>query len=145
MSGIHVERFDRVPVARPRGDIDAANAAAIREELSACLRPDTDDLVLDLSGTRYLDSAALDMLFRLGERLQQRRARLLLVIPADSQLRRLGEIVGLPQAMPVLDTVPQALADCAEHAASATVSEGEAELETGGQEPVLNGDESNGG
>jgi anti-anti-sigma factor len=96
-------------VARPPGDIDASNASTIGDSLAACLGPDADSLVLDLTTIGYLDSAGLDMLFRVSERLRQRRATLRLVVPAGSQLARLAAIVGLPEAIPVHDTVEEAL------------------------------------
>lgn len=113
MTGLEVERVNDVPVVRPRQDIDAANATQLRAELTACLDRGAEHLVLDLGATRYLDSAGIDMLFRLSERLRQRRARLLVVIPPSSQLARLAEIVALPSAMPVHETVEDALAACA--------------------------------
>jgi anti-sigma B factor antagonist len=108
--GLEVERVNEVPVARSRQDIDAANARRVYEDLIQCLENGSGDLVLDLSATRYLDSAGIDMLLRLSERLRQRRAALALVIPSSSQLSRLAEIVGLPGAMPVHETVEDALA-----------------------------------
>lgn len=113
MTGLDVERVNNVPVVRPRQDIDAANVAQVREELRSCLDKGADCLVLDLGATRYLDSAGIDMLFRLNERLRQRRARLLLVIPPGSQLTRLAEIAALPSAMPVHETVEAAIEACA--------------------------------
>lgn len=110
MIGLELERVNNVPVARPRGDIDAANAARLRDRLAECMGNDVDSLVLDLSETRYMDSAGIDMLFRFSERLRQRRARLLLVIPPSSQLVRLAELVGLHRAMPVHTSVEEALA-----------------------------------
>lgn len=111
MTGLDVEHRNEVPVARPRGDIDVANATQLREELTACLADSADCLILDLSGTRYVDSAGMDMLFRLNERLRQRRARLLLVIAPDSQLARLASIVALPRAVTIHETVADALLD----------------------------------
>lgn len=109
MSALQVERIDGVPVVRVRNDIDAANAARVRQELADCYQQDTDTVVLDLTDTAYLDSAGIDMLFRLSERLRQRRSRLLVVIAEGSQLHRLARIVGLGRSMPVHDTVEQAL------------------------------------
>ncbi len=109
MSGIEVERINGIPVARLSADIDAANAARVREELAECFDRGSDRVVLDLTTTAYLDSAGIDMLFRLSERLQQRRAGLVVVIDESSQLARLARIVGLSRAMPVHDTVEQAL------------------------------------
>jgi anti-sigma B factor antagonist len=109
MIGIDIERRNEVPVAKPRGDIDVANAPQLREELADCLAPGADVLVLDLSATAYVDSAGLDMLFRLDERLHQRRARLMLVIPLGSPLARLVKIVALDSAVAIHDSVEAAL------------------------------------
>jgi anti-anti-sigma factor len=110
--GIELRYINDVPVARPRGDIDAATASGVRAQLIDCMSNNAANLVLDLSQTRYVDSAGIDMLFRLAERLRERRAHLLLVVPSDSQLLALAELVGLPRAMPVCDSVEQALARC---------------------------------
>jgi anti-anti-sigma factor len=109
MIGIDVERRNGLSVAKPRGDIDVASAPQVRAELATCLTPDVDVLVLDLSATAYVDSAGLDMLFRLNERLRQRRARLLLVIPPGSHLARLVEIVALDRAVAIHKSVETAL------------------------------------
>jgi stage II sporulation protein AA (anti-sigma F factor antagonist) len=112
-----VERVDSVAVARPRGDIDASNADRLHDELAKCLDGgDAEDLVLDLGEVRYVDSAGIDMLFRLAERLRRRRARLLLAMPAGSPLLRLAEIVGLPRAVEIHPSVDEALAACMQHA-----------------------------
>lgn len=109
MTGMQVERIDGIAVLRPNMDIDAANAARVREELAECFQRDHDHAVLDLSTTAYLDSAGIDMLFRLSERLRQRRSSLVLVIAERSQLSRLARIVGLARAMPVYDNLEEAL------------------------------------
>jgi anti-anti-sigma factor len=113
VSTLELERLGNASVARPTIDIDASNALDIRDQLTSRLGGNLDHLVIDLSRVRYIDSAGLDMLFRLGERLRQRRARLMLVIPPDSQLLRLARIVGLPRAMGVFETVEEALEACA--------------------------------
>jgi anti-sigma B factor antagonist len=109
VSQAELERHDGIPVVRPSGDIDAANAAALREQLADSMDHGADRLILDLSGVRYLDSAGIDMLFRLGELLRQRRATLLLVIAPDSNLARLADIVGLSRALTVHPSVDEAL------------------------------------
>jgi anti-anti-sigma factor len=111
MSSLHVERIDAVPIAHVHDDIDVANAASTHEQLAAALGPDASSLVVDLSDARYLDSAGIDMLLRLSNRLSDRRAKLVLVIPDDSQLKRLATIVGLPHAVAIHPTVGEALQD----------------------------------
>jgi anti-anti-sigma factor len=104
-----VSHHDGVPVVRPRDDIDAANAAQLREQLADCVDSSSDRLIVDLGGTRYMDSAGIDMLFRLAELLRQRRTKLLLVIEPESHLARLAEIVGMSRSMPIHASVQQAL------------------------------------
>lgn len=86
---------------------------AIQQQLSEALGPDALSLVIDLSNTRYVDSAGLDMLLRLRDRLDHRRAKLLLVIPDASPLKRLAAIVGLPEAMAIRPHLKEALQEAA--------------------------------
>jgi anti-anti-sigma factor len=113
MSPLDVERIDAVPIAHVGEDIDAANATAIQQQLDDALGPDAGSLVIDLSDARYLDSAGIDMLLRLSDRLDHRRARLILVIPNSSQLKRLATLVGLPEAISTHPTLQAALQEAA--------------------------------
>lgn len=113
MSPLEIERIDGVPIARVHEDIDAANVRITQQQLADALGPDASSLVIDLSDTRYVDSAGIDMLLRLGDRLEHRRAMLVLVIPETSQLKRLAEIVGLPGAIAIHSTLSAALQDAA--------------------------------
>jgi anti-anti-sigma factor len=109
MSPLNLERINGVPIAHVNEDIDAANAAITQQQLADTLGPDASTLVIDLSETRYIDSAGIDMLLRLSDRLDHRRAKLILVIPETSQLKRLASIVGLPNAVAIHLTLPAAL------------------------------------
>ncbi|HEX4466172.1 MAG TPA: STAS domain-containing protein [Solirubrobacteraceae bacterium] len=109
MTALDIQRVGRVPVARPREDVDAATSAQIRDELTTCLAPDVDAVILDLTDVLYLDSAGVDMIFRVGARLRQRRACLHVVIPAASQLTRVVEIVGLTRTIDVHENVEHAI------------------------------------
>jgi anti-anti-sigma factor len=113
MSPLDFERIDEVLVAHVNEDIDAANAATTQQQLADALGPDACALIVDLSDTRYLDSAGIDMLLRLSDRLDHRRAKLILVIPDTSQLKRLAAIVGLPEAITIHPTLPAALREAA--------------------------------
>ena len=109
MSHLDIEQIDGVPVAHVKEDIDAASAAAIQQHLADALGPDALSLVVDLSETGYVDSAGIDMLLRLSDRLDRRRAQLVLVIPETSQLERLATIVGLPEAITIRPSLADAL------------------------------------
>ncbi len=113
MSPLNIERIDGVPIAHIHEDIDAANATATQQQLADALGPDASSLIVDLSETRYLDSAGIDMLLRLSDRLDHRRAKLILVIPDTSQLKRLVTIVGLSDAIAIHPSLPEARQEAA--------------------------------
>jgi anti-anti-sigma factor len=118
MSRLNIEQIDGVPIARVSEDIDAANATVIQQQLANALGPDALSLIVDLSTTGYVDSAGIDMLLRLSDRLDHRRARLILVIPDTSQLKRLAMIVGLPEAIAIYPSPTEALREAAKVDAS---------------------------
>ena len=78
---IAVERRDCSVVARLSGEVDMTNAGYVRDELLGAVPNDVLALVLDLSGCRYLDSAAIEVIFDLSRRLGRRRQELRLVVP----------------------------------------------------------------
>ena len=98
-----------LPVAQTPGDVDVANAALVGEQLAGAVTHDAPCLVLDLTATRYLDSAGIDMLLKLAERLRNRRQALLLVVPEDSPLRRLLSVMGVDASLPVHASVAEAV------------------------------------
>lgn len=119
MNPLDIEQVDGVPVARINEDIDAANVSSTQQQLASALGPDALSLVVDLSATRYIDSAGIDMLLRLSDRLDHRRAKLILVIPDTSQLKRLATIVGLPEAIAIRPSLADALQEAGKAQAQA--------------------------
>jgi anti-anti-sigma factor len=110
MSAVETSQANGVPVARLPEEVDAANAHRVGAELAECVQREVFELVVDLSRTQFIDSAGIDMLFRLSERLRQRRVILRVAIPPTSPIARLAEIVGLQNGMPVHGSVSEALA-----------------------------------
>jgi anti-anti-sigma factor len=110
MIPLDIEQIDGVPVAHLREDLDAANTVTVERRLAEAVGPDALSLVVDLSRVRYVDSAGIDMLLRLSDRLDRRRSKLILVIPASSQLKRLATIIGLPEVVATYPNLDEALA-----------------------------------
>ena len=69
------------------------------------------EIVLDISGCRYLDSAAIEVLFDVSRRLARRRQELRLVMPPSSPLRRVIELTEVHTAAPVFDSLEGALTE----------------------------------
>jgi len=97
-------------VASLTGEVDMTNAALVREELSSAVPNRAQALVIDLTDARYLDSAAIEVLFELSRRLVRRRQQLRLVVPQRSPLRRLFTLSDLGSVAPVHDSLETAVA-----------------------------------
>jgi anti-anti-sigma factor len=106
---IAVERRGGSVVAHVSGEIDMTNAAYLREQLLDSMPNDALLLVIDIGGCRYLDSAAIEVLFDLSRRLERRRQELRLVMPPDSPLKRVIELTDVGTAAPVHDSLDSAL------------------------------------
>lgn len=100
---IESRTVEGIQVVSIRGEIDLSNAAEVRDAIGRVASDDVSVIVVDLSGTDYLDSSGIAMLFRLAERLGHRRQELRLVVPPDSPIRTALELTNLPQTIAVQD------------------------------------------
>jgi anti-anti-sigma factor len=107
---IDFERTGQAVVAKLTGEVDMTNAEYVREELTSAVSNDTHALVIDLSGTQYLDSAAIELLFELSRRLGRRRQDLRLVVPQGSPLTRVLTLTDVDSVAPVHADLAAALA-----------------------------------
>jgi anti-anti-sigma factor len=101
---------DGVALAAVDGEIDASNTQLVGSQLRRLLSNRHSTLVVDLSATSYLDSAAINLLFELSAGLLERQQRLLLVVPSTAPIARALTITGLDAAIPVHETREAALA-----------------------------------
>jgi len=109
LARVAVERHGPVAVARLAGELDLSNATVVEDQVTRGLGGSTS-VAIDLAGLRYLDSAGLALLSRLAARLAGPGGALRLVVPPDAVVRRALWISGLPEAIPVDETVEAALA-----------------------------------
>ena len=107
---VAVERHGDNVLARLTGEVDMTNAGYVADELRESVPNDAAALVVDLSDTRYIDSAAIGLLFELARRLARRRQDLRLVVPEGSPLQRVLEITEIHTAAPIHRSVAEALA-----------------------------------
>jgi anti-anti-sigma factor len=108
---IVLDRHDGSVVARMSGEVDMSNASYVRDQLLASMPNEAIALVLDITGTRYLDSAAIEVLFEVSRRLARRRQELRLVMPPESPLRRVIELTEVHTAAPVYESLEDALTE----------------------------------
>ena len=110
LAEIGIERHGGTVVARLAGEVDMTNAARVREQLLDAVPNDVLALVVDLERCRYLDSAAIEVIFDLSRRLQRRRQELRLVVPDSSPLGRVLVLTDVDSVAPVHSSLEAALA-----------------------------------
>lgn len=117
LAEVGFEERDGISIARIRGEVDMSNAGELSSTLQGAVEQVAAGLVLDLSGTSYLDSAGLHFVFDLGKRLRDRGQRLELVVPSESPVAGILRLVGVESLAPISQTLDQAVTRLREHAA----------------------------
>ena len=109
-ASVRLAREGGLLTATVEGEIDLANARALFGRVVASLDNRALGLIVDLSGTRYLDSSGLQALLDLRQRAQIRGQQLRVVAPANSPPRRVIEAVGAQGALHLCGELAEARA-----------------------------------
>jgi anti-anti-sigma factor len=98
------------PVVELSGEFDLDTVLDIDRFLRRNLGPlyHQDHLVIDLAAVTFVDSSFIAFLMRLVTDQRARRKELVLVRPAG-QVRRVLALVGLPNVVPVFESVDEAV------------------------------------
>jgi anti-sigma B factor antagonist len=107
--GFPVQVVEGVPVVAAPEEIDITNAEGLRAALrqAAGNRPAT--LVVDLTRTRFCDSAGIHTLVDAHKRARAEGGQVLLAVSGPAVLR-IFEITGIDRVLPRFPSVAQALA-----------------------------------
>ena len=105
---IQIDGDEEIVVARVTGEIDLASADSVGGELAEAVPNRALGLIVDMSGTSYLDSSGISLVFELAERLRRRQQQLRLVVPESAPLRRVLRIVNAGDVVPIVETVEEA-------------------------------------
>jgi len=90
-----------------RGEVDITNVEDIRAALERAVPNDVGTVVVDLGETDYIDSVGMQMLFRFGSRLRDRRHVYHLRVPPDSPLRSVLQIAGMTSTADVVGALDE--------------------------------------
>jgi anti-sigma B factor antagonist len=104
-----VEAAGGVPVVTAPEQIDTANAACLRAAVLTGAARGHGTLVIDMSRTRFCDSAGLHVLVGAHHRAQAEGGEVLLVI-AGAAVLRIFAITGLDRVIPSFASLDEALA-----------------------------------
>ena len=111
LATVSAAMIDEVPVARIHGEVDASNARVLRARLVQEVPNTAMGMVLDLTGTDYLDSSGVQMLFEVADALRRRQQGLRLVVAPDSFVADVMDAVDMGEFAVRCATIPDALAD----------------------------------
>ena len=112
---LEVEVVRGVPVVTAPAEVDVTNAPALRAALLEAAADGSPALVVDMTRTRFCDSAGLRVLMDAHKRALAAEGTVLLAVPFEAVLRVL-EITGIGQVIPHFASLDKALAHAAESA-----------------------------
>jgi anti-anti-sigma factor len=109
LATLQFERGGETPVARLVGEVDASNAPRFTAELKSAVPNTAIGLVLDLSETTYIDSSGVHLIFDLADALRRRQQSLQLVVPPETFIADVLDVVSLSGAAGSSPTLAEAL------------------------------------
>ena len=104
-----VEVIGGVPVVAAPEEIDITNAEGLRAALDQAAGDGPETLVVDLTRTRFCDSAAIHALVDAHKRALAAGGQVLLVV-SGTAVPRIFEITGIDRVLPRFPSVAEALA-----------------------------------
>lgn len=100
----------RMAVIKPQDRLDAWNARAMREQLDLLLREGTTVFIIDLSQTRFMDSAGLAVIVNLLKHVRRTGGDVKLTQPEHEVVQRLLDLTRFDQVFDLVDSVATAAA-----------------------------------
>ena len=108
-AGFPVQMIEGVPVVATPEEIDITNADQLRTALAEAARHAQGTFVVDMTKTRFCDTAGLHALVAAYKRSQTEGGQVLLVMPGSGVLR-IFAITGLDSVIPNVASLEEALA-----------------------------------
>jgi anti-anti-sigma factor len=106
---LEVDMVVGVPVVTAPEEIDLTNVPGLRAALQEAAATGSPALVVDMTGTRFCDSAGLRVLVDAHKRAVAEGGAVVLAVPAAAVLRVL-EITGIDQVIPHFASLDEAVA-----------------------------------
>ena len=98
-----------IPVAQFSGELDVSSTGLVREQVLTAVENQDVGLVIDLSDASYIDSAGVNLLFDVAERLSVRQLATAVVCPERGFVERIFEVVNMASVADVHHSVDAAV------------------------------------
>jgi anti-anti-sigma factor len=109
LAELALESRDGLVMATVRGELDLSNVREISGGIVDGTPNSAAGLIVDLSAVTYLDSAGLNCLFDMSERLRTRRQRFCIVVPRSSLISRIISFSNMREVADVAQNVEDAV------------------------------------
>ncbi len=109
LADVSVSQCEEVVVVTVDGEIDRSNAEQVAAALLKAVPNMATAVVLDLTGTGYIDSSGVQLLFDVASRLRKRQQQLRAVVPDGAHIGRVLGVVALERTVPLHPTLDEAL------------------------------------
>jgi anti-sigma B factor antagonist len=90
-------------------EIDVTNSDEVHQQLTSVLSPGLAAVIADLTSTSFCDSSGVHAIMQAHERAAARNVGLRLAVSPGGSVRRVLQLTGADQIMPVFDTVQEAI------------------------------------
>ena len=115
LADVQIIHRDGAVIARVTGEIDMSNSSDLRSAIIEATPNDALGVILDLSLVDYIDSAGIQLLYRLGDSLRTRGQTLRVVIPPESPASDALRLAGVKRHVDVVAEVDEGLRGLAGH------------------------------
>lgn len=105
----------KVHVVAVTGEVDLFTAPEFKQRVTAPIAAGVDHVIVDLTGTTFIDSSSLGVLIGAHRRLKQRGGRLVVVCDGEAIIKTF-RITGLDSVFTIVESVEAGLRDDAEAA-----------------------------
>ena len=100
-----------VAVVALAGEIDLYTCPEFKQELLRVIADGASLVVVDLTGTTFIDSTALGVLVQAVQRLRETDGGRFGLVVTDENIRRIFEMTGLERVFPIYGSRDEALSD----------------------------------
>lgn len=107
---VETESLDGVQVVHISGEIDISNEKAVNARVMEAASAAPGPMLIDLSGTRYLDSAGVRILFDVAAHFRAAQRLLKVIAPESATIRRVLTITRFDEHVPIYNSLAEALA-----------------------------------
>lgn len=104
-----IETRDGILIVTVVEDLDIASAGSFVETTLGAVPNDAVGVIVDLTASRYVDSAGIRALFKIGASVALRQQVLKIVIPPDAALRKIVGLVQLDTTAELFERLDEAL------------------------------------